>query len=159
MYMTVTVECGLLRIATPGMAPLKSIGLKYSCARTDGQEEADEDAYRLGAVQPLEDSYLETRISTLAWKRGVWLLFLAVVALITAEVLHSYKHFSGRFVWIVFFSNAPMRPRNAATCPIASSMIAAALEAWSLTRLYVPPVTIWLRNPNVLVPRRLAAMD
>lgn len=55
------------------------------------QEEATEDAYRLGAVQPMEDSYLDTPIHIIGWKRGVWLLFLAVVALITADVLDHYE--------------------------------------------------------------------
>ncbi len=55
------------------------------------QEEATEDAYRLGAVQPMEDSYLDTPIHIIGWKRGVWLLFLAVVALVTARVLEHYE--------------------------------------------------------------------
>jgi len=55
------------------------------------QEEATEDAYRLGAVQPMEDSYLDTPVGTIGWKRGVWLLFLAVVALVTARVLEHYE--------------------------------------------------------------------
>lgn len=55
------------------------------------QEEATEDAHRLGAVEPLEDGYLDTPVLTIGWKRGVWLLFLAVVALITADVLAHYE--------------------------------------------------------------------
>lgn len=55
------------------------------------QEEATEDAHRLGAVEPLEDGYLDTPVRTIGWKRGVWLLFLAIVALITADVLKHYE--------------------------------------------------------------------
>jgi magnesium transporter len=55
------------------------------------QEEATEDAYRLGAVEPMEDSYLDTPVRTIGWKRGVWLLFLALVALVTADVLGHYE--------------------------------------------------------------------
>lgn len=67
------------------------------------QEEATEDAHRLGGLEPLEDSYLETPLSTIAWKRGVWLLFLAVVALGTARVLKRYEHVSTEFDWMVLF--------------------------------------------------------
>lgn len=50
------------------------------------QEEATEAAYRQAAVQPIEDSYLETPMTTLWWKRSVWLgaLFIAEVFTFTA---------------------------------------------------------------------------
>jgi magnesium transporter len=67
------------------------------------QEEATEDAHLLGAVAPLEDSYLETPLRTLAWKRGIWLMFLAVVALMTAEVLLHFESVSREHVWLVLF--------------------------------------------------------
>lgn len=61
------------------------------------QEEATEDAYRQGAVEPLVDSYLETPLPVIAWKRGVWLLFLALVALVTAKALQHYEQVSTDF--------------------------------------------------------------
>lgn len=67
------------------------------------QDEATEDAHLLAAVAPLEDSYLDTPLRTLAWKRGVWLLFLAIVALMTAEVLLHYESISQKHVWLVLF--------------------------------------------------------
>jgi magnesium transporter len=67
------------------------------------QEEANEDAYLLAAVQPLEDSYLDTAFSSLAWKRGVWLLFLAIVALVTAQVLHQMNYVNEQFGWVILF--------------------------------------------------------
>lgn len=67
------------------------------------QEEATEDAHRLGAVEPLEDSYLQTPMATIAWKRGVWLLFLSVVALVTAKVLEGYKDVSAQYDWMLLF--------------------------------------------------------
>ncbi|GAB4141554.1 MAG: magnesium transporter [Planctomycetaceae bacterium] len=67
------------------------------------QEEATEDAHLLGAVAPLEDSYLETPLLTLAWKRGSWLMFLTLVALMTAEVLLHYESVSKEHVWLVLF--------------------------------------------------------
>ena len=67
------------------------------------QEEATEDVHRLGAIAPLEDSYLDTPIRTIAWKRGVWLLFLAVVALFTAEVLQHYESVTADNIWLILF--------------------------------------------------------
>ena len=67
------------------------------------QEEATEDAHRLGAVEPLEDSYLETKLMIIAWKRGGWLLFLAIVALFTAELLNWFHPTSGATDWMILF--------------------------------------------------------
>ena len=59
------------------------------------QEEATEDAYRQGAVEPLRDDYEDTPLLTILWKRGVWLLVLSFVALMTAGVLKYYEHATG----------------------------------------------------------------
>src|SRR5579872_4026462 len=40
------------------------------------QQEATEDVHLMGGVSPLEDGYLATPFFTLAWKRGIWLVFL-----------------------------------------------------------------------------------
>ncbi len=75
----------------------------YDDAMDVFREEATEDVHRLGAIDPLEDSYLETPISTIAWKRGIWLMFLAVVALFTAEVLQHYEKVTTGHIWLIFF--------------------------------------------------------
>ncbi|MEX0716079.1 MAG: magnesium transporter [Planctomycetaceae bacterium] len=67
------------------------------------QEEADEDAYRLGAVQPLEDSYLETPLLTIAWKRGVWLVPLMFAAVVTAFVQLQYEGVAEEHLWLGLF--------------------------------------------------------
>ena len=54
------------------------------------QEESTEDAYRQGAVEPLRDDYEDTPVLTILWKRGIWLLLLSIVALMTAGVLDLY---------------------------------------------------------------------
>ena len=51
------------------------------------QEEANKDAYLQAAMDPLEHSYFSTPLLTIASKRGVWLLFLSIMALVTASVL------------------------------------------------------------------------
>ncbi|MFO0975141.1 MAG: magnesium transporter [Planctomycetaceae bacterium] len=55
------------------------------------QEEATEDAYLQSAVAPLEDEYQDTPLHIVLWKRGVWLLFLSVVALLNAHVIDHYR--------------------------------------------------------------------
>ena len=67
------------------------------------REEADEDVYLMAGVAPLEDSYLDTPALTLAWKRGMWLLFLSCVSLMTAEVLNHYSGISDRHMWMILF--------------------------------------------------------
>lgn len=69
------------------------------------REEATEDTHLLGAVAPLEDSYLETPLRKLAWNRGRWLLFLGVVALATAMVLRGYedKNRTEQYEWMILF--------------------------------------------------------
>lgn len=55
------------------------------------QEEATEDAYLQSAVAPLDDTYEDTPLLTILWKRGIWLLFLSIVALMNARVIGHYR--------------------------------------------------------------------
>jgi len=68
-------------------------------------EEAAEDAYRVAAVAPLEETYLETPIFTLTWKRGIWLTILFFGALLTAMALDSYIYIEEiqSAAWLVLF--------------------------------------------------------
>jgi len=54
-------------------------------------EEATQDAHQMAAVAPLEQSYLETSIFTLSWKRGIWLTLLFFFALLTAFAIGHYE--------------------------------------------------------------------
>lgn len=54
-------------------------------------QEATEDVYRLGAVGPLEDSYLKTPMLTIWGKRSFWLSILFCAEFLTISVLHKYK--------------------------------------------------------------------
>ena len=67
------------------------------------QEEADEDAYRSGAVVPLQDDYLSTPLVTLAWKRGGWLVVLLFAAVLTALALQSLSEDLESLSWMVLF--------------------------------------------------------
>lgn len=65
-------------------------------------EEATEDAHLLAGVAPLEDSYLDTGLFTLLWKRGIWLVILLGAASLTAHVLDYFEHSESRN-WMVLF--------------------------------------------------------
>lgn len=65
--------------------------ITYDDAAAVLQDAATEDAYRLAAVSPLEDSYLDTPVLTLARKRGVWLMILLGAAFLTATILQLFQ--------------------------------------------------------------------
>ncbi|MEQ8210989.1 MAG: magnesium transporter [Lacipirellulaceae bacterium] len=67
------------------------------------REEAEEDAYLAGAVDPLDETYLETPWYTLAWKRGVWLTVLFIAAMLTAAALKEYEVELEKVTWLVLF--------------------------------------------------------
>lgn len=67
------------------------------------REEATEDAHRIGAVDPLDESYLRTSVLTLTWKRGIWLAILFFFALITAFALEGYKSVIDKWLWLMAF--------------------------------------------------------
>ncbi len=66
------------------------------------QEEATEDAYLAGAVEPLEESYLATPLLHLTRLRAGWLTVLFGFALLTAIALESYGK-ALEAVWLVWF--------------------------------------------------------
>jgi magnesium transporter len=67
------------------------------------QEEAEEDAYRQSAMEPLEHSYFSTPLLTIAWKRGFWLLVLSIMALGTATVMRAFGRAEGDANWLDWF--------------------------------------------------------
>jgi magnesium transporter len=67
------------------------------------KEEAVEDAQRMGAVAPLEKTYLETPLYTLAWKRGLWLTVLFGAGLLTAFALNNYEGPRRDWPWLAIF--------------------------------------------------------
>ena len=67
------------------------------------REEATEDAHRIGAVDPLDASYLRTSLLTLTWKRGIWLAILFFFALLTAIAIQEYEDQIDKWVWLALF--------------------------------------------------------
>ena len=67
------------------------------------REEAAEDAYRMAAVEPLHEGYMETHFWRLIWNRGIWLTVLMVGAVLTAIVLEPHQAIMGEMPWLVLF--------------------------------------------------------
>jgi magnesium transporter len=67
------------------------------------REEATEDAHRISAVAPLEESYLKTGILLLSWKRGIWLSLLFAGGVCTAFALRHYEKKLEVALWLVCF--------------------------------------------------------
>ena len=67
------------------------------------REEAEEDAYIAGGMEPLAERYLDTPWWELAWKRGLWLTVLFLAAILTVTTLKNYDEILDRVPWLVFF--------------------------------------------------------
>ena len=55
------------------------------------EQENTKDFHQMAAINPMEDSYLQTSVFTHARKRIVWLLFLMVSAIVTGTILSHYE--------------------------------------------------------------------
>jgi magnesium transporter len=64
------------------------------------REEATDDAQMIAAIAPLGEGYLEAAITSLTWKRGVWLAILFATAALTAMVLSTWQ---SPHAWLVAF--------------------------------------------------------
>ena len=67
------------------------------------EEEATEDMHRMGAVQPLENSYFGTDFWTFVRKRAPWLVVLFVGELFTGDVLSYFDDVIKEATVLVFF--------------------------------------------------------
>lgn len=67
------------------------------------EEEATEDAHMMGAVAPLEDPYMETKLLTLVRKRATWLTVLFVAGLGAGTVLSHFQSDLNRSAALLFF--------------------------------------------------------
>ena len=67
------------------------------------REETEEDAYRAAAIAPLEETYLDTSIRALSWKRGVWLSVLMAGSFLTVFALQRFDETLQAVIWLGFF--------------------------------------------------------
>jgi magnesium transporter len=65
--------------------------------------EASEDVYRMAAVEPLVEHYLETDLRTIWWKRSIWLSWLFLVEMLTLTVLAGFENSIKHIVALTFF--------------------------------------------------------
>ncbi len=55
------------------------------------EEETTEDIYKMAAMEPIEEGYMETGVFTLAKKRIVWLMVLMISATFTGKIIENYN--------------------------------------------------------------------
>lgn len=67
------------------------------------REEAVKDAHRIAGVEPLEAGYLQTKLTELTWKRGLWLTVMFFASMVTALALKSYDETISGVQWLVLF--------------------------------------------------------
>jgi magnesium transporter len=65
--------------------------------------EATEDVYRMGAVAPLEENYLEANFRTIWWKRSVWLSCLFVAEIFTFTAIAHFDDAIKKVVALAMF--------------------------------------------------------
>jgi magnesium transporter len=65
--------------------------------------EASEDVYRMAAVEPMVEHYLEASLGTIWWKRSVWLAWLFLVEMLTLTVLAGFEDSIKHIVALTFF--------------------------------------------------------
>ncbi|MDO5581415.1 MAG: magnesium transporter [Planctomycetia bacterium] len=66
-------------------------------------DEMTEDAHLSAAVNPLENSYMETGLFVLARKRFLWLALLLFGAITTAFILNFFEDINNKIIWLVAF--------------------------------------------------------
>ncbi|REK15775.1 MAG: magnesium transporter [Planctomycetota bacterium] len=67
------------------------------------REEASEDVYRMAAVQPLVENYLETALHSIWWKRSIWLSWLFLAEMLTLSVMVRFESSIKEIVALTFF--------------------------------------------------------
>lgn len=67
------------------------------------EEEATEDAHKLGAIEPLEQSYIQTPLWQLVKARAPWLVALLFGVMATANVLEHYTENAHVAVMVIWF--------------------------------------------------------
>ncbi len=67
------------------------------------EEEATEDAHKIGAVDPLETSYIQTPIRQLVQARAPWLIALFIGVMATENVLEHYSDGSRMMLMLMWF--------------------------------------------------------
>ncbi len=67
------------------------------------REEQTEDIYKMGAMGGSTDSYLESSVFALVWKRLPWLIILLIAGTITTNVLDAYSDLTVAALFLTLF--------------------------------------------------------
>ncbi len=67
------------------------------------REEASEDVYRMAAMEPLVENYLETSFHSIWWKRSFWLSWLFLAEMLTLFVMKGFVHSIEQIVALTLF--------------------------------------------------------
>ena len=67
------------------------------------REEQTEDIYKMGAMGGNTDSYLESSVFALVWKRLPWLIILLIAGTITTNVLDAYSELTVAALFLTLF--------------------------------------------------------
>ncbi len=72
------------------------------------EEETTEDIYKMAAMEPIEESYMDTGVFTLAKKRIVWLMVLMISATFTGMIISKYESDLVNYNLVFLTSYIPM---------------------------------------------------
>lgn len=95
-------------------------------------EEATEDIHKMGAITPIDSTYLETGVFTMAKSRIIWLLILMISATFTGQIMASYEEVLSFNVTLTIFIPMLMDAAGNAGNQ-ASTMVIRALATGELT--------------------------
>lgn len=95
-------------------------------------EEATEDIHKMGAITPIDSTYLETGVFTMAKSRIIWLLILMISATFTGQIMASYEEVLSVNVTLTIFIPMLMDAAGNAGNQ-ASTMVIRALATGELT--------------------------
>lgn len=72
------------------------------------EEETTEDIYKMAAMEPIEENYMDTGVFILAKKRILWLLILMISAAFTGTIISNYEDSMKQFNWVFLTAFIPM---------------------------------------------------
>jgi len=137
------------------------------------RKEQSEDIYRMGAIGGDAESYLESSIARLIWRRLPWLALLLLAGTITTNVLAGYKALITEFAFLALFipvitqtggnsgtQSSTLIIRGLATGHLHFRLVGRALSKELATGLVIGMATggiIFLRS--LLLPPELGGME
>jgi magnesium transporter len=118
------------------------------------RQEATDEAQQMAGIAPLEDTYLQTGLFELAWKRGIWLTILFAAAAVTATMLDTYQQRLEQWAWLIMFVPMIMssggNSGNQSATLIITAMTGGGLQVKDWRRVAVREVCVGLILGSIL---------